>query len=77
MYYWFIYLLFYLWAWQSEYSLPDREHKYNPRVKVTIHIAYADSATLEHGDPYYGGLVILLYNWASVFALVSEIQPSH
>lgn len=51
MYYWFIYLLFYLWACQSEYSLPDREHKYNPRVQVTIHIAYADSATLEHGDP--------------------------
>lgn len=37
---------------------------------VTILKAKADNATMQHDYPYYGGLVILLFNWATFLTWV-------
>lgn len=49
-------------------------HKQKPRVVVTMLIANSDNTRMQHGDLYYGGLVMLLHHCASDFALTNETR---
>lgn len=47
---------FFVQACKGDYTLPDGKHEQNRRVVLMILIA---NAILQHGDSYYGGLVML------------------
>lgn len=42
-------------------SLPDENHKLNPRVVIFIHNANAYNTTMLYDEPHYGGLLRWLY----------------
>lgn len=52
--------LFCIWVCQSIITLPDGKLVQNP-VVLTILIADADDATIQHSDPNYGGLLVVLW----------------
>lgn len=39
-----------MWAYQSDSTLPDVNHKHKPRVVVTTLITNTDNAITQHGD---------------------------
>lgn len=43
-----------VWPFQNDATLPNGNHKQNPRVVITVFIAREYNATMQDGDPHYG-----------------------
>lgn len=48
---------FHEWYYQKHCTPPDGKHLPNSRAVVTIIISNADIATMQYGEPHYGGLL--------------------
>lgn len=59
----------YIWACQSEFTLPNEHYEQNPSVVVTILIANADTATMQPGVPHHAGLLIFFASFVFQFRI--------
>lgn len=70
------YFYFFCIHCQNDSTLHHEKHNQNPRVVATILIVNTANATMQHGDPHHGGLVMLLHRGAPGLTLTDETQTT-